>query len=31
VLGERLGTVATLQNLRRISVGDFNVKDAGGY
>ncbi|MBU1557765.1 tRNA pseudouridine(55) synthase TruB [Patescibacteria group bacterium] len=27
-LGERLGTVATLQNLRRISIGDFKVEDA---
>lgn len=27
-LGERLGTVATLQNLRRVSIGNFSVKDA---
>lgn len=27
-LGERLGTVATLQNLRRTSIGDFKVEDA---
>ncbi len=28
VLGEKLGTVATLRNLRRISVGDYKVEDA---
>jgi len=27
-LGKRLGTVATLKNLRRISIGDFHIKDA---
>lgn len=27
-LGKRLGTVATLKNLRRISIGDFLVEDA---
>lgn len=27
-LGERLGTVATLQNLRRTSIGNFKVEDA---
>lgn len=28
VLGERLGTVATLQNLRRLKIGDFDLKQA---
>ncbi len=28
VLGEKLGTVATLQDLRRISIGDYKIKDA---
>ncbi|MFC1623629.1 tRNA pseudouridine(55) synthase TruB [Patescibacteria group bacterium] len=27
-LGERLGTVATLQNLRRTKIGNFEIKDA---
>lgn len=27
-LGRRLGTVATLKNLRRISIGDFSIDDA---
>jgi len=27
-LGERLGTVATLQNLRRTRIGNFEIKDA---
>jgi len=27
-LGERMGSVATLRNLRRISIGDYKLKDA---
>ncbi len=27
-LGRRLGTVATLQNLRRISIGPYKIEDA---
>lgn len=28
IIGERLGTVATLQNLRRLKIGDFDLKQA---